>query len=568
MGRGRQTLTTDEFARRAQEKHGERFDYSNTVYGGSKKPLKLICRKHGRFQIPQAAAHLRFEHGGCPGCKDEAATYCSDVWSQDLLDRWHPKLNGNRTPQNTTAGSAFKATLYCIRKHYPPGDRPVCEKPKAVYSTLKHPACARCQSLFSKMQCRVFCELRTMFPDAEFGSQIDGIECDILIPDEAIVIEVDGGYWHEGFEERDKRKNKKLSEYGMTVFRLRGEGLQPISEWDICHKKHDDHLLIIKRLLRSILANLQLPGDRADAINAYLHRSKFADEQKYRELANRLPAPPYEKSLAGTHQEIADEWHYELNYPVRPEDVTHGEQEPRYWHCPIERHPPYLATCNDRTSRGNGCPVCANRITLFEESFGYLHPDMVQYWSPKNKKSAYELKPTYAPAIIWCDSEGRESRQTMQSFLKNGLSYSGSGSVGVLYPELIPFWHEDNEMSVYEVPAGGSIDGKKVKAKFYKPNGQVHEAWVHNKVVTIKRQREGRRSRYGPDSKVLGDRLRELQDQWLRDHPEKYGQDIFQALGISRSDWYNYLKGKGIRMAQLKRIADFFGVDPSFLIGQ
>lgn len=57
--------TIDEFIERAVKKHGDRYDYSKSIYVDSVTPLEIICHEHGSFfQAP--AAHLRGY--GCPLC--------------------------------------------------------------------------------------------------------------------------------------------------------------------------------------------------------------------------------------------------------------------------------------------------------------------------------------------------------------------------------------------------------------------------------------------------------------------------------------------------------------------
>jgi protein-arginine kinase activator protein McsA len=55
----------DTFIERAQAKHGDRYDYSSSVYTKSNSAVEIICRIHGPFhQI--AKVHLKGH--GCPKC--------------------------------------------------------------------------------------------------------------------------------------------------------------------------------------------------------------------------------------------------------------------------------------------------------------------------------------------------------------------------------------------------------------------------------------------------------------------------------------------------------------------
>ena len=61
-------LTTEEFIEKAIQKHGHgKFDYSKSVYKGTKEPICIICSKHGEFwQKPND--HLSGK--GCPKCNE------------------------------------------------------------------------------------------------------------------------------------------------------------------------------------------------------------------------------------------------------------------------------------------------------------------------------------------------------------------------------------------------------------------------------------------------------------------------------------------------------------------
>lgn len=54
-----------DFIARAVLVHGERYDYSGTVYNGMKKSLTVLCREHGEFK-QQAWSHINGQ--GCPEC--------------------------------------------------------------------------------------------------------------------------------------------------------------------------------------------------------------------------------------------------------------------------------------------------------------------------------------------------------------------------------------------------------------------------------------------------------------------------------------------------------------------
>lgn len=61
-------FTTEEFIKKAQKVHNNKYDYSNVDYYNSITPIKIICPKHGEFeQIP----NVHLTGCGCPKCKHE-----------------------------------------------------------------------------------------------------------------------------------------------------------------------------------------------------------------------------------------------------------------------------------------------------------------------------------------------------------------------------------------------------------------------------------------------------------------------------------------------------------------
>ena len=60
------SLTPDEFLNRIRDIHGNKYDYSNVYYSGSKNKIEIGCKKHGKFK-QTAGDHLSGR--GCRHCK-------------------------------------------------------------------------------------------------------------------------------------------------------------------------------------------------------------------------------------------------------------------------------------------------------------------------------------------------------------------------------------------------------------------------------------------------------------------------------------------------------------------
>lgn len=57
--------TTEQFIKEANEKHGNKYDYSKTIYNGNKKYVIITCPFHGDFK-QKPLSHLQGQ--GCPKC--------------------------------------------------------------------------------------------------------------------------------------------------------------------------------------------------------------------------------------------------------------------------------------------------------------------------------------------------------------------------------------------------------------------------------------------------------------------------------------------------------------------
>ena len=81
--------------------------------------------------------------------------------------------------------------------------------------------CPFCHSSTSKLEIFILCELKALFDKVKWRSKIEGYECDVLLPDQAVGIEIDGAYWHNEKIERDSIKYKVFSEKGIHLIRVR-----------------------------------------------------------------------------------------------------------------------------------------------------------------------------------------------------------------------------------------------------------------------------------------------------------------------------------------------------------
>lgn len=73
--------TTDEFIKEAKSVHGDRYDYSNSIYESGKSNIKIVCKKHGEFK--QRAKH-HLDGSGCKKCSFEVVgeNFQEERWTE------------------------------------------------------------------------------------------------------------------------------------------------------------------------------------------------------------------------------------------------------------------------------------------------------------------------------------------------------------------------------------------------------------------------------------------------------------------------------------------------------
>lgn len=76
--------TTSEWVALARKVHGNKYDYSQSVYNGSHEKIYIICPEHGGFwQI--AKDHLRGE--GCPKCKSDKISSIKKSNTEEFIEK-------------------------------------------------------------------------------------------------------------------------------------------------------------------------------------------------------------------------------------------------------------------------------------------------------------------------------------------------------------------------------------------------------------------------------------------------------------------------------------------------
>ena len=84
-------LSKEDFIKKAREKHGNKYDYTNVEYKDSQTKVCIICHKHGDFwQVP--AYHT--QGNGCPKCANESLAERYRSSKEEFIKKANEKHEG------------------------------------------------------------------------------------------------------------------------------------------------------------------------------------------------------------------------------------------------------------------------------------------------------------------------------------------------------------------------------------------------------------------------------------------------------------------------------------------
>lgn len=334
-----------------------------------------------------------------------------------------------------------------------------------VKSRVRNAGCPECwRSLSSRTEIDLRCEFEAAGIPVDMETRrwrIGGksFQLDICVPEWTLIIEFDGHHWHEKTVENDRRKTKFLEENGWTVVRMRGD-LAPIGDHDVVVNWRVDSL---PEMVKKVLRKLHCLGFSTPGTFEYLTGDRLWAEKE----ANRRASAERDRSLAGEHPELADEFDFSGNGDLRPEHLHPGTNKRVQWRCSICGHDwkaSVAARVGSMGKKGTGCPKCSakrggerRRVPLAGQSLADLYPDLVLEWdTEKNAKMPKDYRPFSIEKVWWICPKCTSSYQAViSSRTKNGTGCSVCGGKEVLtgrndlastHPELLELWdYESNE---------------------------------------------------------------------------------------------------------------------------
>ena len=112
---------------------------------------------------------------------------------------------------------------------------------------------------------------------------------------------------------------------------------------------------------------------------------------------------------------LANEWNYDKNEDLKPEDFTANSTKKVWWKCQIGHE--WQAVIESRNS-GMGCPYCSGRYTIKgENDLQTINPSLASEWNYKknNKLTPSDVMPNSRKKVWWKCQKGHEWQATVQS---------------------------------------------------------------------------------------------------------------------------------------------------------
>lgn len=328
----------------------------NKITKGSSKKVWWVCSKCGN-EWEAKISNRSINKRGCPYCSNQCIKPgFNDLATTDpeLIKEWDFDKNDVK-PTEISRGNNSKVWWKCPQGH--------SYEATVLHRTNGKTNCPFCNSgrQTSFVEQAVFFYVKKIFPDAiNRYKEIfnNGMELDIYIPSWKTAIEYDGCYWHEKNKAKrcEKKKFQICKSNNIRLIRIK-EGV----EFEIVSPSEADKTFYIKnsadrRELESLIDFILHDLTKFIAKKSFVYRSFDVnidrDEFEIRKYMNNLK----NGSLKDLYPEIADEWCYERNGGLRPEQFKPKSSDKVWWKCQKCGHI-YKTTICHRTS-GTGCPKC------------------------------------------------------------------------------------------------------------------------------------------------------------------------------------------------------------------
>lgn len=169
-------------------------------------------------------------------------------------------------------------------------------------------------------------------------------------------------------------------------------------------------------------------------------------------------------SLLSVNPILANEWNFELNGNLKPENVAPNSQIKVWWKC--KNGHCWFAKVANRNKLGRGCPYCCGQKVCADNCLSTLRPDLLIEWHDKNAISPHDVSIGSGKKVWWRCKNNHEWIATIyKRVYGTGCPYCAGKKVCkdncllTLRPDLSNEWSDKNMFSPNDVTIKS---GKKV----------------------------------------------------------------------------------------------------------
>lgn len=376
------------------------------VNPGSKTPRWWLCRTcaHEWRTDPD---HRTRRGDGCPKCRYARLSRTKSTpkpgrslaeTHPTLAGEWHPTLNEGVAPFDVHARGRARAWWLCPNRH---------EWNALIAPRAEGVGCPKCSTIgVSERQVRLAFELAAAglcVAHEHPPITVDGrrpIRADIVIPDQRVIVEYDGSYYHAKKGRADRVQTAALESAGWTVVRVRELPLFGLGGHEVFVSPVDPIKLVAIKTLKA-LSRIGYEIPRGDDYIGDLDEwgRSAADAALYRYRS---------KSLASEYPYVAEEFDPDKNNGIRPEEVHPGSNTEFIWTCRDCAYE-WPSMVWIRTA-GHGCPKCSRTrgaakraLPLPGGSFADLFPEPAAEWHPTRNAplTVREVRPASSKLVWW-----------------------------------------------------------------------------------------------------------------------------------------------------------------------
>ena len=386
---------------------------------------------------------------GCPYCRNKRVdeTNSLQTLNPEVAEEWHRTKNSTLTPNDVVSGSRKRVWWQCSKN-------PEHEWEAAVHQRTggDRTGCPHCSGAStSQPEIRIFCELKHLLGDEEivWRERIDGVEADIFLPNHNLAIEYDGNHWHKDKGETDLEKNEFFAKRGIRTIRMRHHPLEVLSKHDVIVPQKNLSKTDVDKLVSRIASLTSL------SLDMYANEPSFTNDEEFRRFVSFLPSPPPEYSLKGEYPGVAEQWDYQKNNPLKPENFSSGSNKRVWWKCPNGDDHEWRTSIHQRTGEvQTGCPFCSNRRVSQTNNLLLNDPKLASEWHPtKNGDLTADRVTVVSGKRVWWKCPKGDDHEWVSSV---GDRYKGSCpfctgkrastnyNLKIINPKAAALWHPSN----------------------------------------------------------------------------------------------------------------------------